>query len=112
AKLYNVPFSFNSDSLATQLQLQTVAEENVSKLSHGWRKRLALALSLIHQPELWLMDEPFSGLDDGGIECIRRAIVGAAQAGKTIILSTPLGAQSIQAPHLRWRLDQGQLVAS
>ena len=58
--------------------------------SHGMKKRLALALALIHQPQVLIMDEPTNGLDPKGAREMRETIARLAADGRTVFLSTHL----------------------
>jgi ABC-2 type transport system ATP-binding protein len=54
------------------------------------KKRLALALALIHEPRVLILDEPTNGLDPGGARQMRAIISELAAGGRTIFLSTHL----------------------
>lgn len=56
--------------------------------SHGMQKRIGLALSCIHNPELLILDEPFSGLDLYHIKALTHAVRERKQKGLATILST------------------------
>jgi ABC-2 type transport system ATP-binding protein len=58
--------------------------------SLGMKKRLALALALVHEPRVLIMDEPTNGLDPKGAREMRVAISELAAQGRTIFLSTHL----------------------
>ena len=57
------------------------------KLSRGQLQRLALCRSLLHKPELLILDEPFSGLDADGAELLDRELAGMRER-RTILVST------------------------
>ncbi|MCB9228718.1 MAG: ABC transporter ATP-binding protein [Deltaproteobacteria bacterium] len=56
--------------------------------SHGMQKRIALALSCIHTPDLLILDEPFSGLDLCHMASLKHKILQRQKAGLATILST------------------------
>ena len=59
-----------------------------SQYSLGMKQRLAIALAVMHNPELLILDEPINGLDPIGIEELRDQIRGFAAAGTTVIVSS------------------------
>src|SRR6478672_5077285 len=67
-------------------------DENRKKLiveySKGMRKRVAMAASLIHHPELFLMDEPFEGVDAVGARLMKDILTDQVRRGATIFLTT------------------------
>ena len=58
-----------------------------AKLSRGQLQRLALCRSLLHKPELLILDEPFSGLDAEGAELLDRELAGMRER-RTILVAT------------------------
>jgi heme ABC exporter ATP-binding subunit CcmA len=58
-----------------------------AKLSRGQLQRLALCRSLLHKPELLILDEPFSGLDADGAELLDRELAGMRER-RTILVAT------------------------
>ena len=61
--------------------------ERAAKLSRGQLQRLALCRSLLHKPELLILDEPFSGLDAEGAELLDRELAGMRER-RTIVVAT------------------------
>lgn len=64
------------------------AESKVKTFSHGMKQRLGIAQSLLHDPELIILDEPTTGLDPQGMKEIRDLILRLSKEGKTIFLSS------------------------
>jgi ABC-2 type transport system ATP-binding protein len=60
----------------------------IAEYSKGMRKRVAMAASLIHHPELFLMDEPFEGVDAVGARLMKDILTGQVARGATIFLTT------------------------
>ena len=61
--------------------------QRAAKLSRGQLQRLALCRSLLHRPELLILDEPFSGLDADGAELLDRELADMRER-RTILVST------------------------
>lgn len=77
------------DNLLEEVGLGQVGKKQVKKFSVGMKQRLALALSLMSNPELLILDEPISGIDPSGIVQIRRLLQRLnKEKGVTIIISS------------------------
>ncbi len=63
------------------------AEEDVETLSGGEKKRLCLASSTVHEPKLFILDEPTANLDPWGAGEVLRYVVELKRAGKTVIIT-------------------------
>lgn len=74
--------------LLERVDLTQWAGRKVKDLSRGMQQKLQFAASLVHDPALIVMDEPFQGLDPVNIELIKNMIEELREQGKTIVLST------------------------
>lgn len=68
--------------------LETARNKKVGAYSLGMRQRLGIAQALMGNPKLMILDEPFNGLDNEGVQEIRRLLLSVRQAGKTILLAS------------------------
>jgi len=68
--------------------LQDKRKEPVQKLSRGMQQKIAIAVALIHQPQLLLLDEPTLGLDVEAGETVKRLVRQVAASGCAILLTT------------------------
>jgi ABC-2 type transport system ATP-binding protein len=57
-------------------------------LSHGNQQRVQLAAALMHDPDLLVLDEPFAGLDPGGVDDMTAILAERARAGVTVLFSS------------------------
>ncbi|MBA3876465.1 MAG: ABC transporter [Anaerolinea sp.] len=76
------------DKLLESVGLATVARTRVRRLSGGERQRLALALALVGDPEVLLLDEPTAGMDPEARRTTRALIGGLRAEGRAILLTT------------------------
>jgi len=71
-----------------KLDLFSWKEKRTKELSKGMQQKVQFITAVIHDPDLVILDEPFSGLDPVNVELMRDTILEQKAAGKTIILST------------------------
>jgi ABC-2 type transport system ATP-binding protein len=93
------------------VRLERDADRLVRGYSLGMRQRLGLALALLGEPDLLILDEPTNGLDPAGIHEMRELIRGfPAQHGMTVFLSSHLLAEVEQVATHVGILGRGQLL--
>jgi cobalt/nickel transport system ATP-binding protein len=76
------------DSALKALQIEKLRDRAPHRLSGGEKRRVALASLLTLQPEVWLMDEPTTGLDPRSQSWLVEFILEQRKQGKTIITAT------------------------
>jgi ABC-type multidrug transport system ATPase subunit len=89
--------------------LGELAGRRVDRLSTGQRQRVRLAVSLIHDPGLVLLDEPANSLDDAGIASLERALADVTLRGGAVVSCVPTGAWETLAADRRYAMSQGVL---
>lgn len=77
-----------ADSLLRRFNLEEFSRHSISEISGGTRKRLAIARSLINQPEILFLDEPTSGLDPKARQQIWDLLRDLKKEGTTIVMTT------------------------
>jgi ABC-2 type transport system ATP-binding protein len=70
------------------LGLNDRASSRLEELSHGNQQRIQLAAALVHNPELLVLDEPFSGLDPLGVETMANLLRSLADRGVAVMFSS------------------------
>jgi ABC-type multidrug transport system ATPase subunit len=95
-----------------QVGLSNRALDKAQTFSLGMKQRLGIAIALVHQPELVILDEPTNGLDPQGIADIRHLIKDLAQKeGKTVLVSSHLLTEIEQMAHQILIIHQGKKIA-
>ena len=96
--------------LLQQFQLASYEDKKVEELSKGMAQKLQFITTILHDPELLILDEPFSGLDPLNIELIQGIILERRRAGTTIIYSTHLMEYAEKAVDSLVMIDKGRKV--
>lgn len=78
------------EELLEKFDLAGYMEKKVEELSKGMAQKLQFITTILHAPELLILDEPFSGLDPVNIELVKDVILEMKREGITIIFSTHL----------------------
>jgi len=78
----------NTDDLLARLGLTERANDAVEKLSLGNQQRAQIAAALVHDPEVLILDEPFSGLDPMAVEVVSEVLSDRARSGVPVLFSS------------------------
>jgi ABC-2 type transport system ATP-binding protein len=85
-------------------------DEKCETLSKGMGQKVQLLGTLIHDPELVILDEPFSGLDPVNVETMRNLILRMKRQGRTVIFSTHIMEQAEQICDYIFLIHKGKKV--
>jgi ABC-type multidrug transport system ATPase subunit len=99
------------DALIAQVGLAERAHEKFRTYSLGMKQRLALAATLLKDPELVILDEPTNGLDPAGIHEMRATIRALADGGRTVLVSSHMLSEVEQVADTVSIVVRGRLVA-
>ncbi|HEY6837791.1 MAG TPA: ABC transporter ATP-binding protein, partial [Geobacteraceae bacterium] len=81
-----------TDEVLDRLDLREAADRPMRSYSKGMVQRLGIAQTLLHDPDLYILDEPMSGLDPIGRALVKDVIKGLKERGKTVFFSTHITA--------------------
>ncbi len=95
-----------------RLGLGPRAEEKLIALSHGNQQRVQLAVALVHEPVLLVLDEPFAGLDPEAVESLSDVLREQAQTGTAILFSSHQLELVERICHRVVVLEQGRVLAA
>ena len=114
ADMYEIPKNIRDprvQKLLNDLFLQEKADTVVSKLSGGMKRRLNLALAVVHEPEVVVLDEPSEGLDPQSRRVLWNYIRSMRDdEGKTVILTTHIMDEADQLSDRIAIIDHGKLI--
>jgi len=113
AVLYGIPSAMmkkRADELLERVGLTAAASRRVSTYSGGMRRRLDLALSLIHQPTVLFLDEPTTGLDPMSRLTLWEEVRRLNKEGTTVMLTTQYLEEADQLADRIAIIDHGKIV--
>jgi ABC-2 type transport system ATP-binding protein len=112
-RMYRLPVSVareRAKELMALFQLEGSSRKLIAEYSKGMRKRVAMAASLIHRPQLFLMDEPFEGVDAMGARLMKEILLDQVKRGATIFLTSHVLEVVERLCDRVAIIDQGRLV--
>src|SRR5829696_4712087 len=115
AAAYHVPEARRKgmiDDLLALVDLSAKRESYVEELSRGMKQRLCLARTLVHEPELLILDEPASGLDPHARIELRELLKELRSLGKTILVSSHILTELAEMCTHVAIIEQGHLLVS
>ncbi|HEY4456872.1 MAG TPA: ABC transporter ATP-binding protein [Pseudonocardiaceae bacterium] len=114
ARYFDIPRAIRAERTARLLefaQLTDKSAERVEALSGGMRRRLAIARSLINEPEILLLDEPTTGLDPQARHVLWERLFQLKEDGVALILTTHYMDEAEQLCDRLAIMDHGRIVA-
>jgi lantibiotic transport system ATP-binding protein len=91
------------------VDLKNTGKKRASQFSLGMKQRLGIAIALLGNPELLILDEPTNGLDPIGIQELLKQIVSFSKQGITVILSSHILSQVAQIADYIGIISEGEL---
>lgn len=113
-RYFGLPFSYlrpKSQELLDFAQLTEKANARVEDLSGGMKRRLVIARGLINQPQIFMLDEPTTGLDPQARHVLWDRLFRLKEAGTTLVLTTHYMDEAEQLCDRLIVVDQGKIMA-
>ncbi len=89
--IYKVPTEVRAkriETFATRFDLAEVLDKPMQSYSHGMRQKMMVAAALVHDPAVWILDEPLTGLDPKSAYALKQMMREHADAGNSVLFST------------------------
>jgi ABC-2 type transport system ATP-binding protein len=89
--IYNVPTQVRQERIhtfASRFELSEVLDKPMQSYSHGMRQKMMVAAALVHDPAVWILDEPLTGLDPKSAYELKNMMREHADAGNSVLFST------------------------
>jgi len=99
-----------SNTVLAQVGLTAHTRKRLGEYSKGMLQRAGLAQALLHDPQLFVLDEPVSGLDPLGLKEMRQLLQDLNRRGKTIFFSSHIISEAEKLCHRVGILHQGRLA--
>jgi ABC-2 type transport system ATP-binding protein len=97
--------------LVSRFNLESSAHQPIEGLSHGTRQRVAIVSALLHEPEVFVIDEPMVGLDPQHARVVKDVLKERSLAGMTVFVSTHQLSVAEELADLIGIIHQGRLIA-
>lgn len=114
AKIYDLDKNLAEERIETLsklFDLSTQKEEMIDSFSHGMRQKVIVIGALVSNPDIWILDEPLTGLDPQASFDLKELMKEHAKAGNTVIFSTHVLQVAEQLCDRIGILKQGKLIS-
>lgn len=91
ADMYDVPSALRTqriNTLSAEFELTDALSDTIQSYSHGMRQKIVIIGALLHDPAVWILDEPLTGLDPKSAYSLKQRMRQHADAHKTVFFST------------------------
>jgi ABC-2 type transport system ATP-binding protein len=106
------PLAAAAAPLIRRFQLEEWLHKPIESLSHGTRQRVAIASALLHDPEVFVIDEPMVGLDPHHARVVKDTLRERASRGMTVFLSTHQTSVAEEMADRVGIIHRGRLIAA
>lgn len=91
ANIFDVPSEIRRDRIEKYeklFELEGKLNDKLSSYSHGMKQKISLISALVHDPEVWILDEPLTGLDPKSAYNLKQLMIEHAKSGKVVFFSS------------------------
>ncbi|MDR1917508.1 MAG: YwaF family protein, partial [Christensenellaceae bacterium] len=91
ADIYRVTHAARTErieKMLDQLEIRYAFDSQIRTYSHGMKQKIAIMSALIHDPKVWILDEPMTGLDPNSVFAIKKSMIERAKAGNIVFFSS------------------------
>jgi ABC-2 type transport system ATP-binding protein len=110
-EMHNGRIELNARELIARFNLEEYVNKPIEGLSHGTRQRVAILSALLHDPEVFVIDEPMVGLDPHHTRIVKDVLKERSLAGVTVLVSTHQLSVAEELADRIGILHQGRLIA-
>jgi heme exporter protein A len=93
-----------------KMRIEERADTVVRALSRGMQQRVSIARAVVHAPRVLLLDEPYSGLDEGGASALTQLLIELRRAGAALIIVTHNLAEGLELATQSVIMQAGRFV--
>lgn len=76
------------EKLQKQFSIEAAFDKYIGSYSHGMKQKICLIASLVHKPDVWVLDEPLTGLDVVMMHQVKQAMIAHAKEGNAVFFSS------------------------
>ena len=98
------------EELTEDFEVKQVLDRPMSEYSHGMRQKMMVVAALVHNPPVWILDEPMTGLDPGAAFALKKRMRKHAEEGNCVFFSTHVLEVAEQLCDRILMVRKGQLV--
>ncbi len=112
--VYGVPEAqrkANTEKYLAMFGLEDSSEELIKTYSHGMKQKITLISALVHEPPLWILDEPMTGLDPKASFALKEEMRSHCDRGNTVFFSTHVLEVAERICDRIGIIDDGKLIA-
>jgi len=114
ADVYEVPETLRKENIekyAAMFNLEGALDELIKTYSHGMKQKIVLIGALLHEPPLWILDEPMTGLDPKASFALKEEMKSHCAKGNTVFFSTHVLEVAERVCDRIGIIDNGRLIA-